>query len=81
VIAIAGLGYSWNATGNLETYYAAAVRRPPIAALLGTGASLAWDRREDSRVRLAVLAAVPASAAYAVWLLPGRGVGTVSGKR
>ena len=48
-------------------------------ALLGTGASLAWDRREDSRVGLAVLAAVLAGAAYAVWLLPGRGVGTVAG--
>jgi 4-amino-4-deoxy-L-arabinose transferase-like glycosyltransferase len=68
----------FSASSTINSYYTAALT-PPIAALLGTGAALAWDRRADSRVRLWVLAAVLASAAYAVWLLPGHGVGTVAG--
>jgi 4-amino-4-deoxy-L-arabinose transferase-like glycosyltransferase len=68
----------FSASSSINPYYTAALS-PPIAALLGTGAALAWDRRADPRVRLWILAAVLASVAYAVWLLPGRGVGTVAG--
>ena len=68
----------FSASSSINPYYTAALS-PPVAALLGTGAALAWERRADPRVRLWVLGAVLASAVYAVWLLPGRGVGTVAG--
>jgi 4-amino-4-deoxy-L-arabinose transferase-like glycosyltransferase len=68
----------FSASATINAYYTAALS-PPIAALLGTGAALAWDRRADPRARLAAVAAVLASAAYAVWLLPARGVGAVAG--
>ncbi len=68
----------FSASSTINPYYTAALS-PPIAALLGTAGALAWERRSDSRVRLAVAATVVVSAAYAVWLLPGRGVGLVAG--
>jgi hypothetical protein len=68
----------FSASSTINPYYTAALS-PPIAALLGTGAALAWERRADIRARLAVAAALLASVAYAVWLLPGRGVGMVAG--
>ena len=68
----------FSASSSINPYYTAALS-PPIAALLGTGAALAWDRRAEPSARVWVLVAVLASAAYAAWLLPGRGVGTVAG--
>ena len=68
----------FSASSTINPYYTAALS-PPIAALLGTAGALAWERRADSRVRLAVAATVVVSAAYAVWLLPGQGVGLVAG--
>jgi 4-amino-4-deoxy-L-arabinose transferase-like glycosyltransferase len=68
----------FSASSTINPYYTAALS-PPIAALLGTGASLAWQRRADVRVRAAVAVTVLVSAGYAVWLLPGRGVGLVDG--
>jgi 4-amino-4-deoxy-L-arabinose transferase-like glycosyltransferase len=68
----------FSASSSINPYYTAALS-PPIAALLGTVGALAWERRADSRVRLTVAATVLVSAAYAVWLLPGQGVGLVAG--
>ena len=68
----------FSASSTINPYYTAALS-PPIAALLGTAGALAWERRADSRVRLAVVATVLVSAVYAVWLLPGQGVGLVAG--
>jgi 4-amino-4-deoxy-L-arabinose transferase-like glycosyltransferase len=68
----------FSASSTINPYYTAALS-PPIAALVGTGASLAWQRRADPRVRAAVAATVLVSAAYAVWLLPGQGVGLLDG--
>ena len=68
----------FSASSTINPYYTAALS-PPIAALLGTAGALAWERRADSRVRLAVAATVLVSAVYAVWLLPGQGVGLVAG--
>jgi hypothetical protein len=70
----------FSASSSVNPCYTAALS-PPIAALLGTGAPLAWDRRADPLTRLWIMAAVLASAAYAVWLLPGQGIGTVAGLR
>ena len=67
----------FSASSTINPYYTAALT-PPIAALLGTGAALAWERRADAHARLAVVVAVLASAAYAVWLLPDTGVGVVT---
>jgi 4-amino-4-deoxy-L-arabinose transferase-like glycosyltransferase len=64
----------FSASSTINSYYTAA-----LAALLGTGSALAWERRANPRVWLAVLAAVPTSAAYAVWQLPGQAVGKVAG--
>ena len=72
------LAVVFSASSTVNPYYTAALS-PPIAALLGTAGSLAWERRDDLRVRLAVVATVLLSAAYAVWLLPGQGVGLVAG--
>ena len=68
----------FSASSTINPYYTAALS-PPIAALLGTAGALAWERRSNSWVRLAVATTVVVSAAYAVWLLPGRGVGLVAG--
>jgi 4-amino-4-deoxy-L-arabinose transferase-like glycosyltransferase len=47
---IAGLGYAWNATGNLEVYYAAAVRSMSMSwhfffGASGPGRSWGWRSR------------------------------------
>ncbi|HTX10019.1 MAG TPA: glycosyltransferase family 39 protein [Solirubrobacteraceae bacterium] len=68
----------FSASSTINPYYTAALS-PPIAALLGTAAALAWERRAEPQVRLAVAATVLLSAVYAVWLLPDRGVGLVTG--
>jgi 4-amino-4-deoxy-L-arabinose transferase-like glycosyltransferase len=65
-------------SGSINSYYTAALS-PPIAGLLGTALALAWERRAGARVRLVIASAVAATCVYAVWLLPGGGVGTVAG--
>jgi 4-amino-4-deoxy-L-arabinose transferase-like glycosyltransferase len=65
-------------SGTVNAYYTAALS-PPIAALLGTALALAWERRADRRVALTSACAVAVSCAYAAWLLPGTGFGTVAG--
>lgn len=59
---------------TMNSYYAGALS-PAVAALLGIGAALAWERRQSAAVLLGVAATVLLTAAYAVWLLPGRGTG------
>jgi 4-amino-4-deoxy-L-arabinose transferase-like glycosyltransferase len=65
---------------TINSYYTAALT-PPVAGLLGMGLALAWERRADARARWAVAAAVAVSCAYAAWLLPAGGFGTVAGLR
>jgi len=69
---------AFSASSTINPYYTAALS-PPIAALLGTGIWLAWERRDEIRVRIAAVAAVVATGAYGAWLLPGRGAGLVAG--
>jgi len=69
---------AFSASSTINVYYTAALS-PAIAALLGTGLALAWERRVDLAARLALAAAVAVSCVYAVWLLPGSGVGLVPG--
>jgi 4-amino-4-deoxy-L-arabinose transferase-like glycosyltransferase len=64
----------FSASSTINTYYAAALS-PPIAALLGAGLALAWERRASVRARQIVAAAVALSAAYAAWLLPAHVAG------
>jgi 4-amino-4-deoxy-L-arabinose transferase-like glycosyltransferase len=68
----------FSASSTINPYYTAALS-PPIAALVGTGMWLAWEHRDEIRVRLATAAVVVATAAYAVWLLPNHGAGLVAG--
>jgi 4-amino-4-deoxy-L-arabinose transferase-like glycosyltransferase len=68
----------FSAASTINPYYTAALS-PPMAALIGTGASLAWERRGEARVRLAVAITAVVCGAYAVWLLPSHGVGLIAG--
>jgi len=68
----------FSVSSTINSYYTAALA-PPIAGLLGTGLAVAWEHRTDVRARLAVAVALAASCAYAVWLLPAGGVGSVAG--
>ena len=68
----------FSAGSTLNSYYTAALS-PAIAALLGIGAALAWEHRADIRVRSVTAVAVAFTCAYAAWLLPAHGVGTVTG--
>ncbi len=65
-------------SGTVNTYYTAALS-PPIAGLIGTALALAWQYRAVRRVRLACALAVAVSCAYAAWLLPSAGFGSVAG--
>jgi 4-amino-4-deoxy-L-arabinose transferase-like glycosyltransferase len=69
---------SFSASSTVNAYYCAALS-PALAALLGIGVALAWERRELRPVRFAAAATVAASCAYAAWLLPAHAVGTVAG--
>jgi 4-amino-4-deoxy-L-arabinose transferase-like glycosyltransferase len=71
-------GVVFSASSTINPYYTAALS-PPIAALIGTAASVAWERRAEVRVRQALAITVVVCAAYAVWLLPGDGVGLIAG--
>jgi 4-amino-4-deoxy-L-arabinose transferase-like glycosyltransferase len=52
----------------LHSYYVAALA-PAIAALCGTGAAAAWERREEARVGHALVGTLSISIAYGVFLL------------
>jgi 4-amino-4-deoxy-L-arabinose transferase-like glycosyltransferase len=58
----------------INSYYLGALS-PAIAALVGIGAKLAWERRQESTTRWIVLAAVLLSACYGWWLIPSAGTG------
>ena len=58
----------------INSYYTAALS-PAAAALIGTGLTLAWQRREQARTRLVVGVALLATTGYAAWLLPASGTG------
>ena len=58
----------------INSYYTAALS-PAVAALIGTGLTLAWQHREQARTRLVVGVALLATAGYAAWLLPASGTG------
>jgi 4-amino-4-deoxy-L-arabinose transferase-like glycosyltransferase len=68
----------FSASSTINAYYTAALS-PAIAALLGIGVALAWEHRAERSARLAVAATIAVTCAYAVWLLPGNGVGLVGG--
>jgi hypothetical protein len=61
-------------SSSINSYYTAALS-PPIAGLIASGSVLAWGRRHSIWVRIAVVATVLISVAYAVWLLPVTGTG------
>ena len=61
-------------SSSINSYYTAALS-PPIAGLIASGSVLAWERRHSIWVRIAVVATVLISVAYAVWLLPVTGTG------
>ena len=58
----------------MNAYYAGALS-PPVAALAGIAAALAWEHRRQPGVLLTVMAAVLVTSGYAVWLLPSAGTG------
>jgi 4-amino-4-deoxy-L-arabinose transferase-like glycosyltransferase len=73
-IWLAVLGATFSVTPFINTYYTAALS-PAIAALIGTGAALAWQHRDRGWTWLALGAAVAATAVYGAWLLPPSGTG------
>src|ERR1700683_1498493 len=71
---LAVLWAAFSATTFVNSYYLAALS-PAVAALLGTGAALAWVHRNRPWTWAAVGAAVAATGAYGAWLLPEAGTG------
>ncbi len=61
-------------TTAINSYYLGALS-PAVAALLGIGGKLAWERRQAPATRWVVLAAVLVSAGYGWWLVPSAGTG------
>jgi 4-amino-4-deoxy-L-arabinose transferase-like glycosyltransferase len=68
----------FSASTTINPYYTAALS-PAIGALVGMGLALAWEHRASSGARHAVAATVAVTCGYAIWLLPSRGVGVISG--
>jgi 4-amino-4-deoxy-L-arabinose transferase-like glycosyltransferase len=68
------LGAVFSVSATINNYYLAALA-PPLAALLGIGAALAWAGRSSLSTRVLALATVAGTSAYAVWLLPASGTG------
>jgi 4-amino-4-deoxy-L-arabinose transferase-like glycosyltransferase len=64
----------FSSSTTINAYYTAALS-PPVAALVGIGLALAWERRADRVVRLVLAGMALASAAYGAWLLPSSGTG------
>jgi 4-amino-4-deoxy-L-arabinose transferase-like glycosyltransferase len=71
------LGVVFTVSTTMNSYYASALA-PAVAALLGIGGALAWERRRSPRVVLGTAAVVTATVAYAAWLLPSSGTGLPS---
>jgi 4-amino-4-deoxy-L-arabinose transferase-like glycosyltransferase len=67
-------GVVFTVSATINSYYLAALA-PPVAALLGIGATMAWQGRHRVVTRAALFAMVLLTTGYAVWLLPGRGTG------
>ncbi len=65
---------AFTVSSSVNSYYTAALA-PPIAALFGTGAVLAWGHRRSVLARATVAVTVVATVGYAAWLLPGSGTG------
>ena len=74
----------FSASTTINAYYTGALT-PAIAGLLGTGIAVVWELRGDAsahrRACWVVALAAATSCAYAAWLLPSHGVGTVGGLR
>jgi 4-amino-4-deoxy-L-arabinose transferase-like glycosyltransferase len=58
--------FSW--ATSINAYYAA-ILTPALAGLLGSGAALAWRRRQSTGGRVLLAGAVVGSAVYGLWLL------------
>jgi 4-amino-4-deoxy-L-arabinose transferase-like glycosyltransferase len=71
---LAAMGLSFCVGSSLNTYYVAALS-PPVAALVASGAQLAWHRRGSPWTRVVLAATVLVTVGYAVWLLPASGTG------
>jgi 4-amino-4-deoxy-L-arabinose transferase-like glycosyltransferase len=56
---------------TMNAYYAGALS-PAVAGLLGIGAALAWERRNEASTLAAAVLIVVVTVVYAAWLLPGR---------
>ena len=69
---------AFSASTTINPYYTAALS-PAIAALVGMGLALAWEYRTSPVAPRAVAATVAVTCGHAIWLLPSRGVGLVSG--
>ncbi len=67
-------GASFSVGASLNAYYVAALA-PPVAALVASGARLAWRHRHSGLARAVVVATVVGGAVYAQWLLPASGTG------
>lgn len=67
---------AFSVTG-INSYYLGALS-PPIAAVVGIGAALAWQRRQLLVVRIVAFVAVVVTVGYGYWLLPESGTGLPS---
>jgi 4-amino-4-deoxy-L-arabinose transferase-like glycosyltransferase len=68
------LGVVFTVSTTMNSYYAGALA-PAIAALLGTGAAYAWQRRGQLAVALVVAVTLMVTIGYGAWLLPPSGTG------
>jgi 4-amino-4-deoxy-L-arabinose transferase-like glycosyltransferase len=59
---------------TMNSYYAGALT-PAVAALLGIGGALAWERRRSTTVLLGAAVTVAVTTGFAAWLLPSGGTG------
>jgi len=71
---LAALIAVFSVSTTVNSYYTAALT-PAVAGLVATGLVLAWEHRHSVMARLAVVATVLGSTAYAAWLLPANGIG------
>ena len=71
LVMLAGV---FSVSTTINAYYLAALA-PAVAALLGTGAVLAWEHRAHPATAVTVGATVVLSGAYGAWLLPAAGTG------
>ena len=68
------LGVVFTVSTTMNSYYAGALS-PPVAALLGIGGALAWERRRERVTQAVTAGIVVVTVGYGAWLLPGRGTG------